>query len=104
MTTSNPQEDTEVLNKKKTQLRRPRRFRVLLHNDDYTTMEFVVFVLERVFRKPPAEAEQIMLSVHRTGKGIAGLYTRDVAETKVAQAKELAEAEGYPLLCTAEPE
>ena len=66
-------------------------WRVLLHNDDYTTQEFVVWVLETVFHKAPAEAFSIMMRVHQSGLGIAGIYTRDVAETKVNATKRLAE-------------
>lgn len=82
----------------------PAMWRVLLHNDDYTTQEFVVWVLETVFNKPQADAFAIMLSVHQAGVGVAGIYTRDVAETKVAAARRLAEQQEYPLLVTMEPE
>ena len=85
-------------------LKRPPLYQVILHNDDYTTQEFVVFVLKTVFRKPEPEAMQIMLSVHRSGKGIAGVYPYDVAATKLEQARALAESQGFPLLCTLEPE
>ena len=85
-------------------LDRPRMWRVLLHNDDYTTQEFVVWVLETVFRKPAAEAFTIMLSVHRSGLGVAGIYTHDVAETKLKTTKNLAEQHEFPLLVTMEPE
>src|SRR4249920_303438 len=77
---------------------RPRLWRVLLHNDDYTTQEFVVWVLETVFRKPRAEAFTIMMSVHRSGLGVAGVYTHDVAETKLKATQQMAEAEEFPLL------
>lgn len=86
------------------QIERPRLWRVLLHNDDYTTQEFVVWVLERVFLKPPSEAVAIMLSVHRSGLGVAGVYTHDVADTKVKAARDAAEQQEYPLLVTMEPE
>ena len=82
----------------------PRMWRVLLHNDDYTTQDFVVWVLETVFRKPPSEAFSIMLSVHRSGLGLAGVYTHDVAATKVKTTKDLAEQHEFPLLVTMEPE
>ena len=82
----------------------PRLWRVLLHNDDYTTQEFVVWVLESIFRKPRSEAFAIMMSVHRTGLGVAGVYTHDVADTKVKTARQLAEEHEFPLLVTMEPE
>jgi ATP-dependent Clp protease adaptor protein ClpS len=86
------------------QVERPRMWRVLLHNDDYTTQDFVVWVLETVFHKPRAEAFTIMLSVHQSGMGVAGVYTHDVAETKLKATKDLAEQHEFPLLVTMEPE
>jgi ATP-dependent Clp protease adaptor protein ClpS len=83
--------------------KRPQRFKVLLHNDDYTTMDFVVYVLVKHFRKSPAEATQVMLNVHHRGVGVAGVYPKDTAETKVAEATEDARAQGMPLLVTTEP-
>lgn len=85
-------------------VQRPRLWKVLLHNDDYTTQEFVVWVLETVFRKPRGEAYAIMMNVHRSGLGLAGVYTHDVAVTRVASAKRLAEQHEFPLLVTMEPE
>lgn len=85
-------------------LERPRMWRVLLHNDDYTTQDFVVWVLETVFRKDRAEAFTIMLSVHRSGLGVAGVYTHDVAQTKLKATRSLAEQHEFPLLVTMEPE
>lgn len=82
----------------------PRQYKVLLHNDDFTPMEFVVHVLETLFRRSPAEASRIMLLVHRTGIGVAGVFSYEVAETKAAQTVELARANNYPLLATTEPE
>ena len=79
-------------------------WRVLLHNDDYTTQDFVVFVLETIFQKPHAEAFAVMMNVHRSGLGIAGIFTHDVAETKVKETQRLAEEHEYPLLVTMEPE
>jgi ATP-dependent Clp protease adaptor protein ClpS len=83
--------------------RRAPRYQVVLHNDEYTTMEFVVAVLMKHFQKPPAEAMHVMLRVHHTGTGRAGIYPRDEAETKVAEVTAEARAEGMPLLLTAEP-
>jgi len=97
-------EDGQVLTRKRMKVREPGLWKVLLHNDDYTTQEFVVLILKTVFRKPEPEAMQIMLSVHRSGKGIAGVYPYDVAATKLEQARALAESQGFPLLCTLEPE
>lgn len=83
---------------------RPRLWRVLLHNDDYTTQDFVVWVLETVFRKPRGEAMAIMRSVHQTGLGVAGIFTHDVADTRVRRTQALAEVHEFPLLVTMEPE
>ena len=88
----------------KERVEKPKMWRVLLYNDDYTTMEFVVEVLMEVFRKTMAEATRVMLTVHRSGKGVAGVYTKEVAETKASQATDRARAAGYPLLVTTEPE
>ena len=85
-------------------LETPRLWRVLLHNDDFTTQEFVVWVLETVFQRSAADARAIMLHVHHAGIGVAGLYTRDVAETKQKAAQRLAEQQEFPLLVTVEPE
>lgn len=80
----------------------PDRYRVYLLNDDYTTMDFVVHVLMTIFDKSKVEATQIMLYVHRHGKGLAGIYPKEIAETKVAQVESLARANGFPLKCTIE--
>jgi ATP-dependent Clp protease adaptor protein ClpS len=82
----------------------PRPWRVLLHNDDFTTQEFVVWVLQTVFGKPMTEAMNIMLHVHHAGIGVAGVYTREVAETKVAATERLAEQHEFPLRVSMEPE
>lgn len=83
-------------------LEQPRMYKVLLHNDDYTTMEFVVEILEQVFHKSSAEATHIMLLIHRSGLGICGIYTAEVAETKVELVHHLAKKNGYPLQCSME--
>ncbi|MFK7602128.1 ATP-dependent Clp protease adapter ClpS [Deinococcus sp. SM5_A1] len=88
----------------RTTTERPRLYRVLLLNDDYTPMDFVVMVLSQYFRKTEQDAEMIMLAVHHKGQGVAGVYTRDVAETKVAQVTAHARQEGHPLRVVAEPE
>ncbi|MDB4941135.1 MAG: ATP-dependent Clp protease adaptor protein ClpS [Labilithrix sp.] len=82
----------------------PRRYKVLFHNDDYTTMEFVVEVLKRFFHKTDTEAMHIMLTVHKSGAAVAGVYTRDVAETKSTQVMDYARENGMPLMLTTEPE
>lgn len=88
----------------KPKIERPKMYKVVLHNDDYTTMEFVVEVLMLVFRKSKVEATRIMLSIHSSGKGVAGVFTREIAEAKAGQALDLARARAYPLLVTTEPE
>jgi ATP-dependent Clp protease adaptor protein ClpS len=82
----------------------PPLFRVLLHNDDYTTMEFVVWVLESVFNMTQDQAVQVMLHVHLRGVGIAGVFTYEVAEMKVTKTTSLAREQEFPLLCTMEPD
>jgi len=95
-------EDGQVLTRKRAKLRDPGMWKVLLHNDDYTTQEFVVFLLKTVFRKSEPEATAIMLAVHQAGLGVAGVYTKDVAETRAERGRQLAEREGFPLLLTVE--
>jgi len=92
--------ETEKETEKK--LKKPPLYKVLLHNDDYTTKEFVVQLLEYVFHKGNAEAVHIMLHVHQNGIGVAGVYTYEVAETKVALVDSLARQHEYPLKCTME--
>ncbi len=82
----------------------PRKYKVILLNDDYTSMEFVVYVLKTVFRHSQAGATRVMLHIHRNGLGVAGIYTREIAETRVAQVLKLASEAGHPLQCTMEPE
>ena len=82
----------------------PGRYKVLLHNDDYTTMEFVVLILEHVFHRTKQEATRIMLNVHNDSVGVAGVYTRDICETKIAIVHELAKNNEFPLRCSMEKE
>ncbi|MGA3120163.1 MAG: ATP-dependent Clp protease adaptor ClpS [Polyangiaceae bacterium] len=95
-------EDVDVDELRKTAI--PRKYKVIFHNDDYTTMEYVVEVLRRFFHKNETEALHVMLTVHKRGKAVAGVYPRDVAETKVAEVTSDARERGHPLLLTAEPE
>ncbi|MFC1837152.1 ATP-dependent Clp protease adapter ClpS [Thermodesulfobacteriota bacterium] len=86
----------------KIQVKEPPLYKVLLHNDDYTSMEFVVLLLEKVFHKSTSEATRIMLNVHQQGIGVAGVYLKEIAETKVAIVHDLAQKNEYPLRCTIE--
>ena len=94
------EEDTGVLERTK----KPRRYKVLFHNDDFTPMEFVVQVLEQIFHRSAAEATRIMLTVHTSGHGLAGVYSHEVAESKTTRTQAIAQEAGYPLLVTTEPE
>ena len=94
------EEKDDVLTREKNE--EPKKFKVLLLNDDYTTMEFVVWVLMTIFRHSQASATRIMLHIHNSGVGVAGIYSRDVAETRVAQVHEVAKEAGHPLQCTME--
>ena len=94
----------EVLAEKKTKLEKPKLFKVLLHNDDFTTMDFVVFVLQYVFSRDEAEAITIMLKVHNDGVGLAGVYPYEIANMKANKAMNLAKAREFPLLCSVEEE
>ncbi len=94
----------EVLERTRQATKKPELFKVLLLNDDYTTMEFVVDILENVFNKAPAEAYRIMMAVHTQGQGLCGVYPFDVAETKVATVADLARGSGFPLRASMEPE
>ncbi|MDQ3031433.1 MAG: ATP-dependent Clp protease adaptor ClpS [Myxococcota bacterium] len=93
---------TETRPEKK--VKRPRMYRVLLHNDDYTTREFVVEVLRSVFHLTEAESVRVMLHVHYNGVGVAGVFTREIAETKIAVVERLAKEREYPLRLSMEPE
>jgi ATP-dependent Clp protease adaptor protein ClpS len=92
-----PEDDHGVVTRERPKTRRPKMYKVLLHNDDYTPMEFVVMVLETVFHKPNTEAVTIMLNVHKRGIGIAGVYPYEIAETKVHKVHALAAEQQHPL-------
>lgn len=87
----------------KPKLKRPPLYRVILLNDDYTPMEFVVYVLEQFFSMGREKATQVMLAVHTQGKGVCGIYPQDIAETKASQVNQCARDSGHPLLCEVEP-
>lgn len=97
-------EETGVLTKTKAKTKKPSLYKVLLLNDDYTPMEFVVHVLEAFFNKTREDAYRIMLHVHQKGVGVCGVYTFEVAETKVTQVMDFAKQHGHPLQCTMEKE
>ncbi len=104
MTDQRLQPGTDTEERTRTRLERARLFKVILHNDDYTTMEFVVRILEGVFLKQPAEAYRIMMLVHTRGWGICGVYPLEIAETKVAAVHDRAREQGFPLRASLEPE
>jgi ATP-dependent Clp protease adaptor protein ClpS len=93
---------TSTITRNKVEL--PKKYKVLLHNDDYTTMEFVIFILQSVFHKSLDEAEKIMMEVHKTGVGLCGVYTFEIAETKSKKVEILARENAHPLMCSIEPE
>lgn len=99
--------DIQTLDKpvqeRKSETKEPSRHAVVLHNDNYTTMEFVVDVLKRLFHKTEEEAMAIMLRIHRAGRGVAGVYSFEIAETKAVQVDQVARGRGFPLKCTVEP-
>ncbi len=95
-------DDTVLIERSKPQLKKPPLYKVVLINDDYTPMEFVVHILEMVFKHDREKATQIMLHVHKLGKGVCGVYTRDIAETKVVQVNNYSRENKHPLLCEME--
>lgn len=101
-TTDSP--DTNVLTRTRAKTKKPSLYKVLMLNDDYTPMEFVVHVLESIFAKSHEDAYTIMMHVHQKGVGICGVYTYEVAETKVNQVMDMAQKHGHPLRCTMEKE
>jgi ATP-dependent Clp protease adaptor protein ClpS len=98
------QREDGVLLATRKKVKKPRLYHVVLHNDDYTTMEFVVHVLKRFFHHSDTDARHIMLSVHHKGQAVAGTFSRDVAESKVAQVTDYARTNGAPLKLTTEPQ
>lgn len=95
-------EQTGVAPRVRVRVKEPPLFKVIMHNDDYTTMEFVVNMLETVFHKSPVEANQIMLNIHYKGLGVCGFYPHDIAVTKVTKVHTLAREKGHPLRCSME--
>jgi ATP-dependent Clp protease adaptor protein ClpS len=104
MSPKKPEESGGAAIAEEIEVKEPPKMAVLLHNDDFTTMEFVIEVLIRFFKRTAEESIKIMLSVHENGSGVAGIYPSEIAETKVSQVTEYARAKGYPLKVTAEPE
>ncbi len=102
MPRSTPENDGAILLDEEKKTGEPRLYKILLHNDDYTTMEFVVFILTSIFHKSVNDATEIMLNVHHTGIGVAGVYTREICEMKMEQVRSLAEENEFPLRCTME--
>ena len=94
-----PDDELGVLTKEKTKLKKPRMYAVILINDDYTPMEFVIYVLQTIFRKTYDEAKKIMLMVHNEGKGVCGIYSLDIAESKANQVIEFSRINQHPLEC-----
>ncbi|MBM9603532.1 ATP-dependent Clp protease adapter ClpS [Desulfopila inferna] len=99
---SNTKKEESVSTKEKIETREPPLYKVLLHNDDYTTMEFVIAILENVFHKSNADATRIMLNVHHEGVGVAGIFTKEISETKISIVHELAQKNNFPLRCSME--
>jgi ATP-dependent Clp protease adaptor protein ClpS len=97
-------DDSQVVEKSRPKLQRPKLFKVILLNDDYTPMEFVVELLQHIFNKGREDAVRIMLHVHTRGVGVCGVYPREVAETKVQRVMDYAQEHQHPLQCTMEPE
>ena len=97
-------EQSQIRERQRTHLREPRRFKVIIYNDDFTSMDFVVMILMEVFLKSEEEANALMLQVHHSDKAVVGIYTYDIATSKVRKATNMAREEGFPLRLTVEPE
>ncbi|MDH3627252.1 MAG: ATP-dependent Clp protease adaptor ClpS [Acidobacteriota bacterium] len=104
MTKKGTDRKSDLLTEKQERTGRPPQFKVVIHNDDYTTMEFVLEVLESVFHLSPAEAYSVMMKVHQEGIGVAGVYSHEIAETKASLVMDQAQEEGFPLRATVEKE
>ena len=98
------QEQSQIRERQRTNLREPRRYKVIIYNDDFTTMEFVVMILVEVFLKSEAEAEVLMMQVHHSDKAVVGIYSYDIACSKVQKATNMAREQNFPLRLTVEPE
>lgn len=94
--------NVSILEKQKIKVRKPKQYKVIMHNDDFTTMEFVIDVLMNIFNKKFEEANKIMIDVHKKGKGIAGIYSYDIAVTKSSMAMALAKEDGFPFKLSVE--
>jgi ATP-dependent Clp protease adaptor protein ClpS len=99
---SGSKRDESVTTKERIETKEPPLYKVILHNDDYTSMEFVVAILKNVFNKSSSEATRIMLSVHHDGVGVAGVYIKEIGETKISIVRELAQNNNFPLKCSLE--
>lgn len=102
MTDTHNAQEGSVVTEQTLEVKEPQLYKVLLHNDDYTTMEFVISILEKIFHKSSNDAAQIMLNVHNEGVGIAGVYTKEICETKISVVHHLAKKNEFPLRCSME--
>ena len=99
-----PKEQSQLRERQRTDIREPRRYKVIIYNDDFTTMEFVVMILQQVFFKSEEEAQALMLQVHHSDKAVVGIYSYDIALSKARKATDMAREKGFPLRLTVEPE
>ena len=99
-----PKEQSQLRERQRTDIREPRRYKVIIYNDDFTTMEFVVMILQQVFFKSEEEAQALMLQVHHSDKAVVGIYSYDIALSKAQKATNMAREKGFPLRLTVEPE
>jgi ATP-dependent Clp protease adaptor protein ClpS len=104
MSKGSRQHQSDTATQERVRVEPPKRYRVLLLNDDFTTMDFVVIILETIFAKSPSEAMQIMLQVHKSGRGVAGIFSKQIAEAKIDQVHAQAKKDGFPLRCVMEEE